>query len=137
MHRLVFVAAAGLAASAGPLQAQSPAAKPTPTPGIPYHTVAEALSALKAKSGVKFSTGDGWTFADDTDGAQWSFTPSNHYANPSVGRRELHQQGSRFFVVTRILCEAQKPACDKLNKDYELLNQRMNEAIQRDLQKKK
>jgi hypothetical protein len=137
MRRLMIVAAAGLIASAGPLLAQAPAANPAPTPGIPYSTVAAALSALKAKPGVKFSTGDGWTFADDTDGAQWSFTPPNHYANPSVGRRELHQQGGRFFVVTRILCEASKTACDRLNKDYELLNQRMNEAIQRDQQKKK
>ncbi len=133
MQRLVILAAiAGAFVPAGPVAAQPSG----PTPGIPYQTVSAALAALKAKQGVKFSTSDGWTFADDTDGAQWSFTPPNHYANPSVGRRELHQQGSRFFVVTRILCEAPKAACDRLHKDYELLNKRMNEAIQRNLQKK-
>jgi hypothetical protein len=126
MYRLAIVAATFLAFTA-PLSAQS----------VEYKTVADALAGLKAKKGVKFSTRDGWTFADETDGAQWSFTPPNHYANPSVGRRELHRKGDGFFVVTRILCEAPKPACDRLHKDYELLNQRMNEAIQRNVQKKK
>jgi hypothetical protein len=127
MCRLAIVAATFLIGFTAPLSAQS----------VEYKTVADALAGLKAKQGVRFSTRDGWTFADETDGAQWSFTPPNHYANPSVGRRELHQKGDRFFVVTRILCEAPKPACDRLHKDYELLNQRMNEAIQRNVQKKK
>jgi len=138
MHRFTILAAIAVLTAiiltpAGAIRAQSPAT----TSDIPYQSVSEALNSLKAKPGVKFSTGDGWTLAEDTDGAQWSFTPPGHYANPSVGRRELRQQGGRFFVVTRILCEAPKQACDRLHKDYELLNQRMNEAIERNMQKKK
>jgi hypothetical protein len=127
MDRFAIVVASFLLAFTAPLSAQS----------VEYKTVAAALAGLKAKQGVKFSTGDGWTFADEADGAQWSFTPPNHYAHPSVGRRELHQKGDRFLVVTRVLCEAPKPACDRLHKDYELLNQRMNEAIERNVKKKK
>lgn len=134
MHRRVIVLAMSIALS-GPVSAQS--AGPAPGDGIPYPTVAAALSALKAKSGVKFASNDGWTLADDTDGAIWSFTPANHYANPSVGRRMLRERDGRFFVETQILCQAQKPACDRLRNDYALLDQRMNEAVQRDLQKKK
>ena len=98
---------------------------------IPYPTVAAALKALQAKPGVVFSKEDNWTFAKDTDGVNWSFTPAGHYAHPAVGRREIKVEQGRFFVETRIKCEASKANCDKLHKDYQLLDQRMNEAIQR------
>ena len=119
MHQLMIIAVAGLLTTAGPLSAQS----------IEYPSVAAAMSALKAKPGVKFSDNDGWTVANDTDGAIWSFTPANHFANPAVGRRSLHQQDGRFFVRTEILCQAQKAACDRLKADYDLLDKRMMEAI--------
>ena len=130
MHRLALVVIAACALASGPVFAQ-------PKLGIPFPTVAAALGALKAKPGVKFESNDGWTIANDTDGAMWSFTPENHYANPSVGRRALRQQDGRFFVETQILCQASKAACDRLRDDYALLDRRMNEAIQRDLQKKR
>jgi hypothetical protein len=136
MHFFVIVAmAAGLFTAAGQASAQSGGA--SAGSGIPYPTVAAALAALKSKPGVKFDSNDGWTIANDTDGAIWSFTPNDHYANPSVGRRNIEQDAGRFFVRTQILCQAQKAACDRLHADYRLLDQRMNEAIQRDLQKKK
>jgi hypothetical protein len=114
-------------ACAGPAHAQS--AAPPPAGTIPYPTVSAALAALKAKPGVQFTTNDGWTVANDTDGAIWSFTPAGHYANPAVGRRTLHQQQGGFFVRTEILCQAQKAACDRLKADYDLLDKRMMDAI--------
>ena len=133
MLRLVLVLAMSIAWF-GPVLAQS--AGPAPGNAISYPTAAAALSALNAKTGVKFSSNDGWTVADDTDGSIWSFTPASHYANPSVGRRILRERDGRFFAETQILCQAQKPACDRLRNDYALLDKRMNEAVQRDLQKK-
>jgi hypothetical protein len=133
MHRRVIVLAM-LIPWSGSVFAQS--AGSAPGAGISYPTVAAALSALKAKPGVKFASNDGWTIADDTDGAIWSFTPASHYANPSVGRRTLRERDGRFFVETQILCQAQKPACDRLRNDYALLDKRMNEAVQRDQQRK-
>lgn len=114
-----------------------PAVANAQQPGIEYKSVAAALAALKAKPGVQFTSNDGWTIANDTDGAIWSFTPAGHYANPSVGRRTLRENQGRFFVETQILCQAQKAACDRLRDDYALLDKRMNEAIQRDQQKQK
>ncbi len=91
--------------------------------------MAAARSALQAKPGVKFSDNDGWLIVNDTDGSIWSFTPANHFANPSVGRRTLLQRDGEFFVQTQILCQAQKPQCDRLKADYELLDKRMSEAL--------
>jgi hypothetical protein len=96
---------------------------------IAYASVAEALQALRAKQGVVFASDGGWTLAKDTDGANWSFTPQNHYAHPSVGRRMLQEHNGQFYVRTQILCQAQKAACDRLVEDYNLLDRRMNEAI--------
>jgi hypothetical protein len=134
MHRRVVVLAM-LIPWSGSVLAQS--AGSAPGAGISYPTVVAALNALKAKPGVKFASNDGWTIADDTDGSIWSFTPAGHYANPSVGRRTLQERDGKFFVETQILCQAQKTACDRLRNDYALLDKRMNEAFQRDQQKKK
>jgi hypothetical protein len=98
---------------------------------IEFQSVAAARSALQAKPGVKQSSNDGWLIIEDTDGAIWSFTPAGHYANPSVGRRTLLQRQGEFFVETQILCQAQKPQCDRLKVDYELLDKRMSEALRR------
>jgi hypothetical protein len=98
---------------------------------IGFETVTAARTALQAKPGVKQSSNDGWLIIEDTDGSLWSFTPASHYANPSVGRRILQQRDGEFFVETRILCQAQKPQCDRLKADYELLDKRMSEALRR------
>jgi hypothetical protein len=102
-----------------------------PDPAIEYQSVAAARAALQAKPGVKQSSNDGWLIFEDTDGSLWSFTPAAHYANPSVGRRTLVQRQDEFFVETQIFCQAQKPQCDRLKADYELLDKRMSEALRR------
>lgn len=100
------------------------------TAGIEYSSVATALTALRSKPSVVFSTNDSWVIAEERNSrTMWSFTPANHPANPSVGRRRLMEQGGRYFVETSILCEATKAACDKLHEDYQMLDRRMNEAI--------
>ena len=100
-----------------------------PRDAIAYASTTEALNALRAKPGVTFANNAGWTIANDTDGSIWSFAPANHYAHPSVGQRMLVQSGGGFYVQTRILCQADKPACDRLRDDYQLLDKRMTEAL--------
>jgi hypothetical protein len=102
-----------------------------PRDGIGYSSVAQALSALRAKAGVTFSNNADWTIANDTDGSIWSFTPASHYAHPSVGQRRLIAQDGNYYVRTEILCQAQKAACDRLHADYQLLDRRMTDAIRK------
>lgn len=125
MVRTSLCAIGVVAMSAGAALAQ------TTGSAIEFQTVAAARAALIAKPGVKQSSNDGWLIIEDTDGAMWSFTPANHYASPSVGRRTLLQRQGEFFVQTQILCQAQKPQCDRLKVDYELLDKRMTEALRR------
>jgi hypothetical protein len=121
----ICVATIGSLASA---HAQSETAASTDR-AIPYSSPAAALADLRAKNGVAFSKNADWLIAKDTDGANWSFTPSNHPAHPSVGRRKLVEHNGGFYVETQIMCHAEKPACDKLRDDYVQLDRRMNEAI--------
>jgi hypothetical protein len=125
MTRVTFVAMlAAVSICAAPAAAQSSSPEK-----IEYPSVAAALSALQAKPGVKFTRNADWTIANDTDGSIWSFAPSSHFAYPAVGQRQLIQRDGGFFVQTRILCEAQKAACDRLRDDYNELDRRMTEAI--------
>ena len=96
---------------------------------IQYVSPAAALADLRAKNGVIFSKNADWLIAKDTDGANWSFTPANHPAHPSIGRRRIVEDNGRFYVQTSLMCHAAKPACDKLHQDYVELDRRMNEAI--------
>ena len=129
-HRAIRDFAATALASAGLVLTISAPAFAQPTAGgIDFPSVAVARTSLLAKPGIKQSNNDGWLIIEDTDGAIWSFTPSNHFANPAVGRRSLLQRQGEFFVQTQILCQAQKPQCDRLKADYELLDKRMTEAI--------
>jgi hypothetical protein len=127
MKRLLqaFACAAVLVSGAA---AHAQSATDGPRGGIAYASVAEAYDALHAKAGVTFSRNGDWTVANDTDRSIWSFTPSNHDAHPSVGRRQLLQHQGSFFVKTEILCQARKAACDRLHGDYQQLDQRMTEA---------
>lgn len=130
MSRIVVAICIALFAHVPASFAQSKHA--SPTRAIAYESVSEALAALRAKSDVKFSKEEEWLIAKDTDGATWSFSPPSHPAHPSVGRRQVLEQEGRFFIETRILCQSTKAACDKLHADYQLLDQRINEAIARD-----
>jgi hypothetical protein len=131
MNRIVCaVLCASLLGSALPALAQSAQSMPKPTTQtIQYPSVAAALAALHAKSGVKFSNNEDWVIAKDTDGSVWSFAPADHPAYPSVGRRTVVEQDGSFVVDTAILCQASQAACDKLRDDYQLLDQRMMEAM--------
>ena len=119
MTRTIAILIGATLMASGALAQTRPEAPRDP---IAYASVAEALSALRAKPGVTFSDNAGWTIANDTDRSIWSFTPANHYAHPSVGQRTLIASGGSFYVQTRILCQADKAACDRLRDDYQLLD---------------
>jgi hypothetical protein len=105
------------------------------TPGVStsdreYATVALALEALRAKSGVKISDLAGWTVIEDRSTLSlWSFTPSGHPAHPAAIHRKVVQEGNNIFVKMHVLCEAPKPACDKVVADFQSLNQQVRKDM--------
>jgi hypothetical protein len=92
------------------------AAEPVPKgeSGIEYATLEEALSALRAKAGVKFKEQDGWLVANDTDAiVVWLFTPPGHPAYPSMIKRHIVNGPEGAYMDTAIRCLASKSVCDK------------------------
>ena len=97
-----------------------------------YATVALALEALRTKSGVKISDLAGWTVIEDGSTLSlWSFTPAGHPAHPAAIHRKVVQEDNNIFLKMHVICEASKPACDKVVADFEDLNQRMTKSLKR------
>jgi hypothetical protein len=91
-----------------------------------YLTVAAALDAVRAKSGVSVKVESGWTVIEDPATMSiWSFTSSGHPAHPAAVRRAVTQQGDKIFVDMSVLCEAAKSACDKLVAEFNALNRNL------------
>jgi hypothetical protein len=97
-----------------------------------FSSVATAFEAMKGKPGVRVSVTDGWTVVDDRAAATiWSFTPPGHPAHPSAVKRTVVQEGAEIFIRMGVACEAKKPACDKLVAEFNQLNQRMRQDLNR------
>lgn len=99
-------------------------------PTIGYPSVNAALAALHSKSGVVFTTQDGWTIADDAEAQTiWSFPPPGHPAYPSVVKRQLVVQDGATNLIMSVHCDATKKACDDLVRSFEQLNAAISASL--------
>jgi hypothetical protein len=90
---------------------------------VGYDTVAEALAAVRSKSGVVFTTENGWLIAtDEAAYTIWSFAPPGYPAYPAVVKRQVIAQGSGSQIKMTVLCEASKEACDDLVRTFANMN---------------
>jgi hypothetical protein len=121
-HRLLALAA---------VVALTRAVSAAETSPIGYNSVSEALSSLRARPDVTIRVKNGWTIVDDrANGILWSFTPPGHPAYPAAIKRILAKRDGAWYVDTRMLCEAEKPPCDKLAEDFYDLNDKMRRSLQ-------
>ena len=93
---------------------------------IGYATVAAARKALLAKPKVIIEDHQGWTLIIDEDGdafTTWTFPPRTHPAYPSLLRRDVVAVNRAPTIVTHLLCEAGRRACDQF---YALIQNRIN-----------
>jgi hypothetical protein len=78
-----------------------------------YPSIAAALTALRAKPGVKISQQDGWTMIEDTAAyTLWAFAPTSDPAYPAAIKRQVANDAGQMVIQTSIQCEADKVACD-------------------------
>lgn len=101
--------------------------------GVGYKSVDAALSALKARSDITFTTTqpDSWLIAtDEKNVVIWSFTPQGHYAYPAVVKRAVMQntQG-QVYIETSALCQANKTSCDRLMNEFAELTEQIREDV--------
>ena len=101
---------------------------------IGYASVSEALDALQNDPSIQIFVQEGWTIAQPKDSSKfvlWSFTPDTHYAHPAVVRREVVERDGKIFIQMRALCEASKSNCDNLVKEFEALNEKIRQSMQK------
>jgi len=112
---------------AAPAIAQPAAAK------IDFASVAVALKQLESRdgNGTVVTHADGWTVINEPlASAQWSFTPSGHYAYPAVVRRTIKRSADgKVDVETASLCEAPEAECSKLLVEFAAMNERITQAL--------
>ena len=128
MRSLFSLFAAAVLAPAAFAQASAP--EPAP---INYPSVAVALKDLESRdgNGTIVTRPDGWTIINEpASAAQWSFTPTGHYAHPAAVRRIIKRTPEgRTTVDTASLCEAAKAECSKLLAEFEAMNERITQAV--------
>ena len=111
--------------------AQLPPLPETSRSNIEYQSVADALTALRAKPGVEIRNQGGWTIVDDLKNyVIWSFAPEGHAAYPAVVKRAIVQKDGRIAVNMGVKCESTKEACDALVREFIELNEKMRASVQ-------
>lgn len=122
---MAVAAAASFTIAICPLSAaQAPQAPLPETPAnIGYDTVAAALTGLRSRPGVVFTTEDGWLIAtDEAAYSIWSFAPQGYPAYPAVVKRQAIPKGTGSVMAMSVVCEASKSACDDLVRTFSQMN---------------
>lgn len=140
MKTMFAVLALAFGAADCPAQTEAPLQEaPKGAQVIGYASVADALAALKAKPGadVTVTEPDGWTVVSEPAPVYsiWSFTPKGHYAHPAVIKRSLKEENGQVRVAMTARCEADKPSCDRLMREFQQLNEKMRQDVQGRMQR--
>src|SRR5215207_746622 len=121
--RLVMTFSLALVQTSGAPGQSSKKPLPESEQSIEYGSVAEALHALRSKSGVEFKTENGWLIAiDEPTYTIWSFAPEGYPAYPAVVKREVIPRGTGSTIHMAVHCEASKEACDDLVRTFSEMN---------------
>jgi hypothetical protein len=123
----------GITHTSGELVIRYPVTDPKASSGIGYPSVAAALADLHSKPQVIFREEGGWIIAEDRSHyTLWSFATEGDPAYPSaVKRTAVQEAGGSVTMNMNILCESNQDACDKLVANFNELNERARDSLQR------
>lgn len=80
-----------------------------------YLTVSDARTGLEHRADVGVSDIGGWrVFVVRSTHETWSFSPEGAASYPCAVMRSLHEEDGARSVRSRVMCEADKAACDRL-----------------------
>lgn len=99
---------------------------------VGYSSVAEARLAVVKQPGATSLEERGWLIVVDPDHyTLWTFTPPGHEAYPAVVKRVITPEKDGVYVHMTALCQAEKPACDRLFDRFKRINEKARRAMQR------
>jgi hypothetical protein len=123
----------GVSHTSGELVIRYPVTDSTTSLGIGYPSVAAALADLRSKPEVIFREEGGWIIAEDRSHfTLWSFATEGDPAYPSaIKRTAVQETGGNVTMNMNILCESKQDACDKVVANFNELNERARDSLQR------
>jgi hypothetical protein len=124
---IIIVALACAAGAAAPARAAELCGRP----GGSATEVFARLSKVEKLPEV-FRDGSYVALRDAPNMITWTFTVPGHAAHPSVVcRRIVRDADGRLSLDTEITCDAPEPACLRLKRDFDAMNARMIEEMNR------
>ena len=130
MRVLVLSALIGLAAASQTFAANQPPLPEQADSDIGYPSPAAALTALKAKPGVKIKVEEQWyILSDPSDNSLWSIARQSNPAYPSAVKRSVIERDGALHLDMKVLCGSTKEACDDLVRAFQELNAQLKESI--------
>lgn len=101
---------------------------------IGYPSVQAAFEALQQDSTAKFRKQGDWVIVnskEDKNFVIWSFTPPSYPAYPAVVKRVLFEKDGAIQMQMSALCQADKDPCDRLIEEFKILNNKIQEGVQK------
>jgi hypothetical protein len=146
--RAAALAIASMVTFALPVMATDDIIKPAPTP-MPAagptiaaaqkfcgDTIAKADELITRYSAAKnlketYKSVDYVAFADDEKAPTvvYTFTVKGHPAYPAAVCRKQAKEGENIVLRMEIVCDGEKEACDKLRNDFNVMNAKMQAAV--------
>lgn len=94
---------------------------------IGYPSPEAALSALSSKPGVAVSRKEGWIILEDKrEAVLWTIAKPGNPAYPTAIKRYVAHRK----LVTKVLCNASKQACDNVVRQFQALNRQVIDSAQ-------
>jgi hypothetical protein len=121
-----------------------PAATPMPSAGPTVaaaqkfcgDTIAKADELIARYSTAKhlketYKSVDYVAYADDEKAPTvvYTFTVKGHPAHPAAVCRKQSQEGENIVLRMEIVCDGEKESCDKLRNDFNVMNAKMQAAV--------
>lgn len=103
-------------------------------PTIGYDTVAEALAAVRSDPSSRVVMDFDWLVIEvgkigQPDYALWNFSPPSHPAHPAAVKRTIHMREGQLVVDMDVACEAEKPDCDRMVREFQAITERFQHAL--------
>lgn len=121
-----------------PAATPAPAAGPTVAAATQFcgDTAGKATDLFKRYSTDKklietYKSVDYIAFSDSKDAptVMYTFTTNGHPAYPAAVCRKQSKEGDNIVLHMEIVCDGEKEACDKLRNDFNVMNAKMQAAV--------
>lgn len=93
---------------------------------VNFSSVSTVLESLKKQPSANVNKQGGWeivSLIENGNHAIWFFAPLDHAAYPALIKKTIRVKGKGIETEITTLCEASKPKCDSLIKQFKAMSE--------------